>query len=175
MTDEQLQGLLDDSFNPNEPVTILVRCRVSKFAEDIRRRRPAARKRRVSVKRPPKPPSEKFGPAFKKFVDKEAEADAQAVLGCYFHYYKELFEEEDPEWAGNRCVKPLYNINQMGHAVCGGDFSQLIDFIEELLPLWAIQLRKGLDFPSTRPTIDALFVRRKIWAQRFSLYRRWKS
>ena len=169
--------MLDGSFNPNESVTILTRRRISKFAEDIRRR-PVARKRRVSVKRPPKPPSEKFGPAYRKWQGNtkgDIEPDAHVVLGCYFVHYKELFDEEDPEWAGNPCVKPLYNINQMAHAVCGGEFRQLVEFIEELLPLWANQLRKGMSFPNARPTTDGLFVRRKIWAQRFGLYRQWKN
>lgn len=174
MSDEQLEALFSDSYNPNEPVTIVVRKRVSRFSEDLYKM-PRRRRSRTTTKAPKSPPSEQYGSYYEKWKQGEKEADAQAVLGCYFVFYRTAFDEEDPEWAGQSCVKPLYNINQMAHAVCDGDYTKLIEFLETIIPMWATQLRKGVDFPSTRPTVDALFVRRKIWAQRFNLYRRWKS
>jgi hypothetical protein len=139
------------------------------------RKLPKRRKKISGKKTKKKPPSIQFGKFYSKYLAQECEADAQVVLGCYFDLYRGLFGEEDPEWAGKSCVKPLYNINQMTHSVCDGEYEQLVEFLETIMPLWAKELKKDLDFPSTRPSVDTLFVRRKIWAQRFNLYRRWKT
>lgn len=176
MTDEQLQQLLDKTFDPFAVVEFKVARKTTRFSEDLALSARIVKGRRtVRVKSTPKLPSEKFGPHYEDYKSGKKTADAQTVLGCYFKMYRDIFEEEDPEWAGENCVKPLYNINMMAHAVCDGDFKKLVEFAEELIPLWAEQLRKGSNFPNTRPTIDALFVRRKIWAQRFLLVRRWTS
>ena len=168
--------LADNNYNPNESVEMFIRRRISKFEEDVVRV-PVKRKRKPRNQNKTKTPSEIYGPHYDRYLisDRSKKADAQIVLGCYFHLYKILFEEEDPEWVGQSCVKIIRNINHMSHAVCEGDFSKLIEFLETLLPLWAKRLREGENFPNTRPSIDALFVRRKIWAQRFAFYHQWKN
>ena len=174
LDDEQRRNLSSGKFDPDESVKIVIVRKQPSFTEDAIRQ-PMRRRRKPQVKSPPRSPSQQYGPAWIRWKDERGEADAKVVLGCYFSLYAYEFQEEDPEWVGKSCVKPLYNINQMAHAVCGGDFSQLVEFLETLIPLWAYQMRKGASFPSFRPSVDSLFVRRKIWAQRFNYYRQWKS
>jgi len=172
LDDETLQELLNDNFDPNKLVDILILKKVSQFAEDCIIKAPKQRRRKGKTKLPPKLPSIKFGQSYEQYRN-DGIANENAVLGCYFTHYLRLFGEEDPEWVGISCVRALSIIKSMATLLCNGDYKPIIDYIEMLLPLWAERLERKEEFPSSRPSVDMLFVRRKIWAQRFNLYNRW--
>ena len=171
-----LKSLLDGSFNPQEIVAIHYNLSgLSKLVEDSYRG-PIQRKRGTKrVKKPPAPPSEKFGKLYNRFTKGELALDASIVFGRYLLLYKELYGEEDPEFVGKSTASAIYAINEMATLLTDGDFTKILEFIDKLMPLWAKRLRAGADFPNGRPTFKTFFVKRGIWTQRFSLVRRWKK
>jgi len=174
LVDEKLESLLDGSFNPHEMVTIKYTISgLSKLAEDSLRG-PITRKRNPRIKKPPLPPSKKYGDMYNRFTRGELALDAGVVLGRYLLLYKKLYGEEDPEFVGTSTSHALHAINEMATLLTDGNFDQILGFIDKLMPMWAQQLRNGADFPTARPTFNTFFVKRKIWSQRYSLVRRWK-
>jgi len=106
----------------------------------------------------------------------KSKCTASVVFGAYLAKYKEAFKEVDPQWAGNVNIRGiLIHINTMAKDVAESDFYKLVEFVETIIPLWAKALRAGSTFPTGRPTAETFFVKRGMWAQRFSLYRQWKS
>lgn len=172
LTREQIEDLYNNQFDPKASVEITKSARVSRFAEDCLIRIPKKRGGKA-IKRKAKPPSVQFS---KNYANREELGiDAKAVLGCYFVLYKRYYGEEDPEWVGKSYNSAISAIDDMAKSLCNGDYYEVLRFVEVLMPMWAKRLRDGENFPTSRPSFDTLFVRRKIWAQRFSLYKRWKS
>lgn len=173
LDDETLTAILDGSFNPYQVVTLKYKIQgLSKLAEDSYRQ-PIKSRRKRRVKGKTKPPSVKYGELYNRFTRGEIALDAYVILGRYFMLYKELYDEEDPEFVGKSVSTAIYNINQMASLLTNGDFNRILDYVDKLMPLWAKQLRESADFPNGRPTFNTFFVKRTIWTQRFSLVRRW--
>jgi len=99
------------------------------------------------------------------------------VLGCYLAIYKQTFGEEDPEWAGDKngiaTIATSYIQRMMRDLKTKAE--ELVEYVEELLPLWAKAMKTGETFPNSRPTYKTFFQNRHTWAQRYSYYQRWKS
>lgn len=170
-----LKALIDGSYNPNQIVTLkYTPTGLSKLAEDAIRG-PIIQRRRIKTVKKQEPPSIKYGKIYERYKKGEVALDAGAVFGRYLMLYKEQYGEEDPEFVGKKTNNALYHIEQMARDLTQGEYEKIIEFIDKIMPLWAKQLRLGANFPSTRPSFDTFFVKRKIWSQRFNLVRLWKS
>lgn len=178
LPDHILKALLERKYDPDDTIKIKGGKKYghtpSTFIEDLLES-PAPRRARKRTKAAPKPPSVMFGESYEKYKRDECECDAKVVLGCYFLGYKKFFGEEDPEWVAVPTKKAVMNVTTMATALCEGKYEPILEYVQKILPLWAKQMRDGAEFPSVRPSTDTLFLRRRIWSQRYSLFKRWKK
>lgn len=177
LTDAQLEALLHRTYNPQEKVVVTVTDRAtSKFAEDCFINQIPIKKARKSRRKTT--PAQDHLEIYEEWNTSRNKEDCNAsiVFGAYLSKYRDAFKEVDPQWAGNINIRsPIFNINKMVHDVAGGNFYKLVEFVETLIPLWAKAMSLNLDFPNVRPTFDTFFVRRGMWAQRFTTYKKWKN
>jgi len=178
LPDHILKALLEREYDPDDTIKISggkkYGQRPSSFVEDLLDS-PPPRRARKRVKAAPKAPSEMFGPKYEAYKEGGQPCDVKVVLGCYFIGYLKFFGEEDPEWVAVSSKKAVMTVTSMATALCEGKYEPLLEYVQKILPMWAKQMRAGAEFPSVRPSIDTLFLRRRIWSQRFSLYKRWKK
>lgn len=178
LNDAQLEALLKKTYNPQEKVVLVITDRAtSKFAEDcfIATHKPTVKVRKAKSKITPSQEHLLMYADWNTSRDK-TKCTAQIVFGAYLTKYKEAFKEVDPQWAGNVNIRGiLISINTMAKDVAESDFYRLVEFVETIIPLWAKAMRMNQPFPNGRPTADTFFVKRGMWAQRFSLYKKWKS
>jgi hypothetical protein len=177
LSDEELQSLLDRTYLPTKIISISQEVQRTTFAEDFYMVPPVKKViKRVKGKTPKKaiPPSERYKDSIHAFRFEGAEPNAEVALGHYFILYKRLFHEEDPEWAGVSSHKAIQLIEQLAHDVTDEDYRKIINFIRKILPLWVSRLKRGEEFPNSRPTVHSLFGgTRYFWKNRNILYRQW--
>lgn len=177
LNNAQLEALLYNTYNPQEKVVIVITERsISKFDEDryVEDYVPKKKKREKSKTTP----AEDHMAVYQAWNETREIEDCTSsiVFGAYLTKYKEAFGELDPEWAGSVNVRrAFFNINKMNQDVAGGNFFKLVEFVEMILPLWAKAMKRDLEFPTGRPTFDTFFVKRGMWAQRFTTYKKWKD
>jgi hypothetical protein len=178
LPDHVLKALLEREYDPDDTIRIQGSAkygnRPSAFVEDLLDS-PQPKRARKRVKSKPKNPSEMFGPAYEHFKNEGGDVDAKVVLGCYFIGYLKFFDEEDPEWVAVPTKRAVMHVTNMANALCDGKYEPILEYVRKILPLWAKQMRAGAEFPSVRPSVDTLFLRRRIWSQRHNLYKRWKK
>lgn len=177
LSDEDLQSLLDRDYLPTKIISISQEVQRTTFAEDFYMVPPVKKViKRVKGKTPKKaiPPSERYKESIQAFRFEGAEPNAEVALGHYFILYKRFFHEEDPEWAGASSHKAVQLVEQLANDVTDGDYRKIINFIRKILPLWVARLKRGEEFPSSRPTVHTLFGgSRYFWKNRNILYRQW--
>lgn len=174
LSDETLKKLLKNNFDPNEVITIIQKITPLSFAEDV------LITKSIKNKKPKKKKIKTFNinciDKYLKYKDGiPIKLSNELCFGCYLYYYEKYFEEKDPEWVNTNSKKAIFIINKMVVDVLNGNHQPIIDYIENVFPLWALRMKRGKEFPNFRPNLDILFVKRKMWAQRHNLYRRWKQ
>lgn len=177
LSNEQLEALLKRTYNPQEKIIIVITDRAtSKFAEDCFmaefKPKPKVRKPRSTTT-----PAQEHLEIYAKWNETrdKTKCTASIVFGAYLTKYKEAFKEIDPQWAGNVNIRGiLIHISTMAKDVAENDFYRLVEFVEMIIPLWVKAMKLNQPFPSGRPTAETFFVKRGMWAQRFSLYKKWK-
>lgn len=179
LSKDQLKSLLDNTYDPNELIEIYTEPEItSSFAEDfvynnVITNRNLKKKRKKIKKSNYELFPDKYSSWLKNRNKKKCNADI--IFGAYLKLYKDNFLEKDPEWIDKPSKTALFHINNMCHKLTEGDYYSIIEFIEIIIPLWAKRMKEGKSFPNMRPNFDTFFVKRKMWAQRFSIFKQWSQ
>lgn len=172
---EILLSLLKNTYKPEKEISIKYKKKIRTKTKDPKRLKPTKLKRIHNKKRKL---ADIYVPLYENWCKtrNENEITSNVIFGCYLYYYYENYKENDPEFAGKSSPKnALFHINKFIHdlEITNRD---LLDFVETIFPLWAkAQKNENINFPDSRPSFKTFFVKRKIWSQRFSLYKRWKD
>jgi len=174
-TDDDLRRLLNNDFQPYETFNIIIGVEVGedRIIKKKRRRLGPVVKKKIKLRT-----YDLYVPQYQSWKQRsDTTCTSSVVFGCYLLMYKQAFDEEDPEWAGvkNGAAKvPLTYIINMIHEL-NIDSAEVVEFVEEILPLWAKAMSKGGNFPTTRPTYKTFFQNRRVWAQRFAYFKQWAN
>lgn len=175
LTIEQINQLLNSTYDPNAEIEITKEESRSSFLEDSFFDIPKLKHTKNVVVRTD--PSKTYYDLVSRHTTGDLDKlTPELVAGYYFYLYKRLFHEEDPEWTGRSLRPALETIRSMVLQTAGNDYSAVIEFLKKILPLWKQRLLACEDFPNNRPTIETMFGKKRyFWANRKLLYKRWSN
>lgn len=176
ITDKILQSLIDRRFDPSKTINIVRSSGdISPLAEDMLT--PPIEIKRVKPRRTvQEAASVFFQPFLNEYHKGTRQADVNVVLAYYYTTYKNLFKEDDPEWDHNTPNRVAILVTKMAQTCTNNDYKPLINFVQQIMPLWYERLVQHKDFPNTRPTIQALFGdKRHFWANRKVYLQQWRQ
>lgn len=177
LTDEDLHELLHRTHTPERVIAIKQTVKSSSFAEDFYLEPTIKKVKRVKGAVPKKAikPSERYTQSINSF-QQGAEPTAETVLGFYFSMYVRYFHEEDPDYAGTSSARAIAIVDKLANELTDGDYRKILNYTRKLFPLWVKRLKRGHDFPDTRPSVRSMFGgSRYFWANRNLLYKKWQE
>lgn len=172
LSNQQLRDLLINRFDLNKKIEISYNIEKKSFSEDFLRTNIKEKKYKVKTTLYP---SKEYGKYYEDWKQNKQKCDERVVFGCYVVLYRKLFCEEDPEYVNKSCKQTLFIIKKMAYELTNGDFIEIVEYLETLLPLWEQRLVKNASFPNFRPSTKTLFTSRKFWAQRYTMIRNWQQ
>lgn len=175
LSDEILKKLLNNTYNKNEKVIISKRIYCNLFKEDeylqnitIKRKVKRAKSKKSIL------PSNRYIHDITNYKKDNTKINANVILGTYFILYKKFYNEEDPEWINISSDKIIMIINKM-HSDMDIPFSNILLYINKIMPLWYMRLKNNSKFPGNRPSINALFIKKHFWANRKVYFKQWQK
>lgn len=173
-----LKDLVTGKFDKMQTVTISkLQINMSMLTEDallgptkFAREPVAKRKKRKIIK-----PSEKFINDIIRY-EQSGLVSSRVILGYYFKLYKKFYKEEDPDYINMSIQSAVITVDNMVKNTVDYDYEKVIKFIKQIMPLWYRQLKRGANFPTTRPSVSILFGGKlHFWANRKLYIKKWQD